>query len=94
MNNAVKMNTVEIESHFQTGGATTDRRNFRSLSWRRLATNNFDQEAWVSTTDKSDLGGVLQTSNIHIKVCGSGEVESTLSTLRKVRPRQNQKPII
>ena len=35
------------------------------------------------TTNKSDLGGVLQTNNIHIKVCGSGEVESTLSALRE-----------
>ena len=35
------------------------------------------------TTNKSDLGGVLQTNNIHIKICGSGEVESTLSALRE-----------
>jgi hypothetical protein len=35
------------------------------------------------TTNKSDLGGVLQTNNIHIKVCGSGEVEASLSALRE-----------
>ena len=34
------------------------------------------------TTNKSDIGGVLQTNNIHIKVCGTGEVETTLSALR------------
>jgi hypothetical protein len=34
------------------------------------------------TTNKSDIGGVLQTNNIHIKVCESGEVEATLSALR------------
>ncbi|MBT3637230.1 MAG: class I SAM-dependent DNA methyltransferase, partial [Opitutae bacterium] len=33
--------------------------------------------------NKSDIGGVLQTNNIHIKVCGSGEVEATLSALRE-----------
>jgi hypothetical protein len=33
----------------------------------------------LRTTNKSDLGGVLQTNNIHIKVCGYEEVEATLS---------------
>lgn len=33
-------------------------------------------------TNKSDLGGVLQTSNIHIAVCGSGQVTSTLKSLK------------
>ncbi len=32
-------------------------------------------------SNKSDLGGVLQTSNIHIAVCAPGEVTSTLATL-------------
>ena len=35
------------------------------------------------TTNKSDIGGVLQTNNIHIKVCEEGEVEATLSALRE-----------
>jgi hypothetical protein len=34
------------------------------------------------TSNKSDLGGVLQTGNIHIKSCSAGEVSSTLDTLR------------
>jgi hypothetical protein len=34
------------------------------------------------TYNKSDLGGVLQTGNIHIKSCSAGEVSSTLDTLR------------
>ena len=34
------------------------------------------------TTNKSDMGGVLQTNNIHILVCGEGEVTQTLSVLR------------
>ena len=34
------------------------------------------------TTNRSDLGGVLQTSNIHIKVCEAGAVEETLAALK------------
>jgi hypothetical protein len=34
------------------------------------------------TSNKSDLGGVLQTSNIHIKVCPEGEVTKTLAALK------------
>ena len=34
------------------------------------------------TTNKSDMDGVLQTNNIHILVCGEGEVTQTLSVLR------------
>lgn len=33
-------------------------------------------------SNKSDLGGVLQTNNIHIAVCPSGEVAKTLAALR------------
>ncbi len=33
-------------------------------------------------TNKSDLGGVLQTNNIHIKVCADGEVTRTLAALK------------
>lgn len=33
-------------------------------------------------TNKSDVGGVLQRNNIHIKTCGVGEVKSTLDELR------------
>jgi hypothetical protein len=34
-------------------------------------------------SNKSDLGGVLQRSNIHLKVCGLGEVAKTLKALRE-----------
>src|SRR3546814_8911379 len=34
-------------------------------------------------SNKSDLGGVLQTNNIHIKVCAQGEVTNTLKALRE-----------
>src|ERR1700730_18107750 len=33
-------------------------------------------------SNRSDLGGVLQTSNIHIAVCPSGEVTKTLAALK------------
>lgn len=33
-------------------------------------------------TNKSDLGGVLQTSNIHLAVCDSGKVTETLAALK------------
>lgn len=34
------------------------------------------------TSNKSDVGGVLQTNNIHIKVCDPGQVTETLQALR------------
>ena len=37
----------------------------------------------AGASNKSDLGGVLQTSNIHIKVCSEGEVTKTLAALRE-----------
>jgi hypothetical protein len=33
-------------------------------------------------SNKSDVGGVLQTNNIHIAVCASGEVTKTLLALK------------
>nr|WP_311528642.1 hypothetical protein [uncultured Ralstonia sp.] len=33
-------------------------------------------------TNKSDLGGVLQTNNIHIATCDSGQVTKTLKALK------------
>lgn len=33
-------------------------------------------------SNKSDLGGVLQTNNIHLAVCPPGEVTSTLAALK------------
>ncbi|MCP5213367.1 MAG: class I SAM-dependent DNA methyltransferase [Hahellaceae bacterium] len=34
------------------------------------------------SSNKSDIGGVLQTNNIHIAVCAEGEVTATLKTLK------------
>ena len=37
----------------------------------------------AGSSNKSDLGGVLQTSNIHIKTCAEGQATSTLRDLRE-----------
>jgi hypothetical protein len=36
----------------------------------------------AGASNKSDLGGVLQTNNIHIATCGSGQVTKTLTALK------------
>ncbi len=36
----------------------------------------------AGASNKSDLGGVLQTNNIHIATCGSGHVTKTLTALK------------
>jgi len=33
-------------------------------------------------SNKSDIGGVLQTSNIHLKTCAPGDIAATLTALR------------
>ena len=40
------------------------------------------QRLRTGATNKSDLGGVLQTGNIHIATCAAGEVPKTLQALR------------
>jgi hypothetical protein len=37
----------------------------------------------AGASNKSDLGGVLQTNNIHIATCGTGQVAKTLTALRQ-----------
>ena len=36
----------------------------------------------AGASNKSDLGGVLQTNNIHLKVCGAGAVTTSLAQLK------------
>jgi hypothetical protein len=40
----------------------------------------------AGASNKSDLGGVLQTNNIHIATCNSGEVTQTLTALGCAAP--------
>ena len=44
-----------------------------------------------ATTNKSDIGGVLQRGNIHIKVCEKGKVAETLDALRGSASTASQK---
>ena len=44
-----------------------------------------------SSSNKSDLDGVLQRNNIHLKVCNEGEIESTLAALRESPATVKQK---
>src|SRR4029453_7756678 len=43
-------------------------------------------------SNKSDLGGVLQTNNIHIAVAAPGEVTKTLVALKASRRQRRPKP--
>ena len=55
----------------------------KETTLKRLRTGN---------TNQSDLpGGVLQRSNIHLKVCPEGEVSATLATLRESPATAKQK---
>lgn len=42
-------------------------------------------------TNQSDLGGVLQRNNIHLKVCAEGQVTATLTALRESPATARQK---
>ena len=79
------MNAVEIEEAIsQLADRPFDPENFpyafleafgnKETTIKRLRTG---------ALNKSDLGGVLQTSNIHIATCGAGEVTKTLTALRE-----------
>ena len=39
-----------------------------------------------ATSNQSDIGGVLQRNNIHLKVCAEGQVTATLAALPALRP--------
>lgn len=78
------MNAVEIEEAIsRLAEQPFDAENFpfefleafgnKKSTIKRLRTGN---------TNKSDLGGVLQTNNIHIKVCDPGTVTETLRALK------------
>ena len=45
----------------------------------------------TGATNKSDVGGVLQRGNIHIKTCAEGEVAATLDALRNSPATAKQK---
>lgn len=43
------------------------------------------------STNQSDLGGVLQRGNIHLKICAPGEVSATLVALRESKKTASHK---
>jgi len=45
----------------------------------------------TGTSNKSDIGGVLQTSNIHMKTCPEGQVADTLRELRDSPATNNRR---
>ncbi len=45
----------------------------------------------TGASNKSDIGGVLQTGNIHIKVCPEGEVSDTIRELRESPATRNSR---
>ena len=80
----MELNAVEIEQ------AITDlaEQPFDAASFPYAFLEAFGNKATTiqrlrsGATNKSDLGGVLQTSNIHIAICQTGQVTQTLSALR------------
>lgn len=79
------MNAVEIEEAIsQLADEAFDPENFpyafleafgnKETTIKRLRTG---------TSNKSDIGGVLQTNNIHIAICATGEVTKALTALRE-----------
>jgi hypothetical protein len=44
-----------------------------------------------NSSNQSDIGGVLQRNNIHLKVCAAGEVTATLTALRESGATQKYK---
>ncbi|UXB33849.1 lactate dehydrogenase [Stenotrophomonas maltophilia] len=78
------MNAVEIEQ------AITDlaERPFDPAEFPYLFLEAFGNKSTTikrlraGASNKSDLGGVLQTSNIHILTCGAGRVTQTLAALK------------
>jgi hypothetical protein len=78
------MNAVEIEEAISALAAAP----FDAASFPFQFLEAFGNKATTiarlrsGESNKSDLGGVLQTNNIHIKTCAEGEVTKTLAALK------------
>jgi len=81
------MNAVEIEQAItDLAGQPFDRVEFPYAFLQAFGNKDTTLKRLRSgATNKSDLGGVLQTSNIHLAVCDAGKVTETLAAL-KVSP--------
>ncbi|MBF2088498.1 MAG: class I SAM-dependent DNA methyltransferase [Synechococcales cyanobacterium K32_A2020_035] len=79
------MNAVEIEEAvFQLAGAPFDPEAFPFAFLEAFGNKPTTIKKLKSgSSNQSDLGGVLQRNNIHLKVCPEGEVTATLTALRE-----------
>lgn len=78
------MNAVEIEQAItDLAEQSFDRQNFPYAFLEAFGNKATTiQRLRSGATNKSDLGGVLQTNNIHIATCDSGQVTNTLKALK------------
>jgi hypothetical protein len=85
------MNAVEIEEAISTLAAEP----FDPAEFPFAFLEAFGNKATTikrlrsGTSNKSDIGGVLQTGNIHIKVCQEGQVPDTIRELRESPATKN-----
>lgn len=79
------MNAVEIEQTItDLAEQPFDRANFPYAFLEAFGNKETTiKRLRAGASNKSDLGGVLQTSNIHILTCGPGQVPATLKALRE-----------
>jgi hypothetical protein len=78
------MNAVEIEQAISDlAEKPFDRQEFSYLFLEAFGNKDATLKRLRSgVSNKSDLGGVLQTNNIHIATCDAGQVSVTLQALR------------
>lgn len=79
------MNAVEIEEAISKLAAAPFEAAEFPYAFLRAFGNKFTtiKRLRTGSSNKSDIEGVLQTSNIHIKTCAPGAVTETLATLRE-----------
>jgi len=79
------LNAVEIEEAIsQLADKPFDRENFPYAFLEAFGNKETTiKRLRVGASNKSDLGGVLQTNNVHIATCNIGQVTNTLTTLKK-----------
>lgn len=78
------MNAVEIEQAIsELAEQPFDAKNFPFVFLEAFGNKETTiKRLRAGASNKSDLGGVLQTNNIHIAACAKGEVTKTLTALR------------
>jgi hypothetical protein len=82
---AEQLNAIEIEEAIsQLADQPFDRENFPYAFLEAFGNKETTiKRLRAGASNKSDVGGVLQTNNIHIATCDKGQVTKTLTALRK-----------